>query len=630
MVARKLRYLGICGLVLGGAALWAGPAGARELRFSQTAAGQVVATGNTLGLSKEFGVNGPGIEDSIGTFSTLDNGSVDMAPLNAANPWFAGTTPDWTENGSAASLVLPPDAEVLYAELVWGGSFQYGTEDVSANLDDAVTLAFGAESILAEPDPGTAQTFAEVAFSGFLVNYYLRSADVTDFVAAHHDGEYFVTGVPATQDSAINSLNAAGWTLVVAYRDSDERIHNLTVFVGGSFVDEDTTEDYEFSGFCTPPSGAFEGRAVVSAIEGDADLTGDSLAIAEDAGGPFVLLSTPNNPVDNFFASQLNDADGMLDPSGTFGDRNHDAAAGTNAIGGRQGWDVTSIFVSSAENHFSNGQTSAVLRTQTTGDSYVPVTVAFAIGVNAPNFSGDGTFAAIEPSVLEIDDTATITVDMENDGLVDATGLVFRASIPEGLALSSFTLDGNPVDAAGNPVDAAGLDTGVPIGDVPVGQTRHIVIEVTAEGPPADGEDSWSIVPQWTYDYVSCVGEPPLTEPYSAPAVHVDFEPAADTTGGPDDTTGAVDDTAGTSDSASATNGDDDASASATMGDASADASATDTLEPDTDSAGVADSNDGCGCRSDRPARGGAWWLALMLLPMLRRQRGSGRNASHE
>lgn len=622
MVVRKLRFLGVCGpFVLASAGLWASSAGATELRFSQTAAGQVVATGNTLGLSKEFGLNGPGAEDSIGTFTTLDNASSDAEPANIANPWFTGTTNDWTENGSAAALVLPPDAEVLYAELVWGGSFAYGTEDVSANLDDAVTLAFGGDSILADPDPTTAQTFAEIAFSGFFVNYYLRSADVTEFVAEHHDGEYFVMGVPATQDTAINSLNAAGWTLVVAYRDSDERIHNLTVFVGGSFVDEDTTEDYDFDGFCTPPSGAFDGRAVVSALEGDADLVGDSLAIAETAAGPFVTLSSANNPVDNFFASQINGTDGMLDTSGTFGNRNHDAILGVNADGARQGWDITSIFVTSMAGHFANGQTSAVLRTQTTGDSYVPTAVAFAIAVNAPDFSGDGTFAAVEPGLLQIDDSATITVDMENDGLVDATGLVFRAPIPEGLALSSFTLDGNPADANGDPVDATGLENGVAIGDVAVGQARHIVIEVTAEGPPAEGDSGWSIVPRWTYDYVSCVGEPALTEPYSAPSVNIDFEPEAGTTGGADTTGASVDDTAGTSDSASATNGESDASASATMGDASADGTATDTLEPDTDSAGMAQSSDGCGCRSDGSPRGAAWWLALAVPAIVRRRR---------
>ena len=47
-------------------ALGATNVNAAELRCSQTAAGNVVATGNTLGLSKQLSANGPGIEDSIG------------------------------------------------------------------------------------------------------------------------------------------------------------------------------------------------------------------------------------------------------------------------------------------------------------------------------------------------------------------------------------------------------------------------------------------------------------------------------------------------------------------------------------------------------------------------------------
>lgn len=604
-----------------GVAIWSPSAGATELRFSQTAAGQVVATGNTLGLSKELNLNGPGLEDSIGTYTSLDGASVDAAPANAANPWFAGTTNDWTVNGSEAVLTIPLDAEVLYAELVWGGSFAYGAADVSANLEDPVTLAFGGDSILVDPDPVTAQTFAEIAFTGFAVNYYLRSADVTAFVDEHREGTYAVSGVPATQDTLINSLNAAGWTLVVAYRDSTERIHNLTIFVGGSFVDEDSTEDYDFAGFCTPPSGPFDGHAVVSALEGDADLTGDVLVIGETNAGPFTPLSGPNNPATNFFSSQLNDGDGMLDMGGTFGDRNHDAMGGINVSGGRQGWDVTSVSVSSDDGHFVNGQTSAVLRTETTGDSYVPVTVAFAISVNAPDFSGAGNGASAAPTVLGVGESTTITVDLENAGLVDATGLLFRAPLPEGLTLDTFTLDGNAGDVNGDPVDDAGLTAGVPIGDVVVGATHQIVMSITAAAPPAAGDDGWIVVPQWDYDYVSCEGEEPLTEPHSTPPVAIDFEPDAGDTGGADSTTGSVDDTNGDSASASATAGEDDASASASMGDASADGTMSDTLEPDTDSAGVANDDGGCGCRSDAPRRSDPWWLVIGLLALRRRRR---------
>ncbi|MBC8067120.1 MAG: hypothetical protein IAG13_02210, partial [Deltaproteobacteria bacterium] len=297
-------------LSLGAAVATPSSASASDLRFNVTAAGNVTATGNTLGLSKQMNLNGPGTEDSIGTFVTLDLTSTDTHPANPGNPWFDGTTELWEEGWSAADLALPFESEVLYAELVWGGSTYYGVEDVRESLDVPVELGFGLDVIEVEPDPLTALEVDETSAQGFFARYYMRTADVTEFVAAHGAGAYDVAGVPATQDTGINSLNAAGWTLVVAYRNSSEPIRNLTVFVGGSFVDEESTEDYTFAGFCTPPMGEFDGYAVVSAIEGDADLTGDGLAIAETDAGPFVDLVGPNNPVDNFFASQINDPDG--------------------------------------------------------------------------------------------------------------------------------------------------------------------------------------------------------------------------------------------------------------------------------------------------------------------------------
>ena len=610
-------------LALAATAAFVPRAEAAQLRFYDTAAGGIVATGNTLGLSKELDRNGPGTEDSIGTFTSLINLSVDSSPANLNNPWFGGTTNDWTLNGSEARLVLSDDdVEVLYAELLWGGSTYYDVEDVTGDLDSAVTLSFGTDSDLVAPDPLTALTIDETSAQGFPAHYYMRSADVTEFVSAHGQGMYSVEGVPATQDSLINSLNAAGWTLVVAYRDSTEPIRNLTMFVGGSFVDEDSVADYSFSGFCTPPSGAFDGTVAISAVEGDANLVGDSLAIAETELDQFVTLSGPNNPADNFFCSQINDSSGHVDTSGTFGDRNHDAQSGVDASGARQSWDVTQLAISSMQGHLSNGQTEAVIRTQTTGDSFVPILAAFAIGVNAPDFSGDATNAMASPTSLMLDEQSTVTIDMQNVGLVAATGLVFRAPLPDGLDIDSFSIDGNPGDVDGNAVDAGMLAAGVPIGDVGPDVALEIQFVVHSVGdPPSDSPDQYVISPEWDYDYVSCVGEDPLTEPYNLADVVIDFVPAAGTTGGQGSSGGD----SGTSDSDSASGSDGSASVSASDT-ATASATATATGGPlggtDSDSAGQASSGDGCGCRTrgdgDTPLLG----LAMVgLLGLLRRRR---------
>lgn len=489
---------------------------AQQLRFATTAPGGVAATGNTLGLSKDTGLNGPGIRDSIGTFLTFAGGQDDF-PLNAANPWPQGTTNDWTENGSAAVLSLPSETTVLYAELLWGGSFQYGTEDVTAFLDTPVTLERAGVTLAVTPDAATAQTISSIAASGFAVRYYVRSADVTPFVTAGGAGTYSVSGVPATQDTTINSLNAAGWTLVVVYRDETAPTRNLSVFVGGSFVDEDSQQDYTVSGFCAPPVGEVTGSAVVSTIEGDANFTGDQLLVAPGAGGPFVQLSGPNNPADNFFCSQMNDSAGMLDVQGTWGDVNHDPFTGLNTKGGRQGWDVTTVPLSSQNGQLQAGQKSAVLRTITTGDSYMPILASLAIDVNAPQVTGQDTKLTADPQVVTLGDTLTLTATISNTGQVDAQGLTFALEPEASLSLVAFTSDGAPGDIGGSPVDAAALTSGVDEGTLGPGETRSVTMTFdVSSAPPSMFQ---YLLSTWSYGYEVCLGDPLLQETLSRSTV---------------------------------------------------------------------------------------------------------------
>jgi MYXO-CTERM domain-containing protein len=201
---------------------------------------------------------------------------------------------------------------------------------------------------------------------------------------------------------------------------------------------------------------------------------------------------------------------------------------------------------------------------------------------------------------------------MENVGLVDATALLFTAPLPEGLDLVSFSIDGVPGDIDGNPVDAGALETGVRIGDVDVDIAREIEIVVEATGEP-DG-DAWLITPGWGYDYISCVGEDALTEPHGLPDVVIDYIPdAAETTGGDESSGGGEE----TSDSDSDSNS---GSASITVTVTDSDSDTDGDGDSDSLSGGLAEPNDGCGCRSQGPA-GAFWSLALLGLAFLRRRR---------
>ncbi len=498
---------------------------AQALRFSTTEPGDVVAAGNTLGLAKEAGLNGPGISDAIGTFITLDGASVDTdAPLGAL-AWPAGTTSDWQANGSAATLDLPNESTVLYAELVWGGSHEYGGEDVSAFLDDPVTLWFGNDSIVVTPDPATATTVEQTGT--FVIRYYMRSDDVTAFVAQHGAGTYEVEGVPATQASSVNTVSAAGWSLIVAYRFDSEPIRNLSVFVGDTaFVDENTTVDYTVSGFCAPPAGNIEGTIAIATMEGDSNRIGDQLAIGQTAQSAFVTLSGPNNPVNNFFCSQINGTDGALDTSGTFGNANH--TPGSNTIGARQGWDLTHVQLSSANGQLVAGQTSAVLRTQTLDDSYMPVMAGIAIDVNAPTFVYQASTTEVDVDEVMVGDSFTVTATIVNEGSAQADDVAFKLQIPAGISLTSFQTDGQAGDVNGAAVVLADLTSGVTMGDLAPGADRVVTLVFQVDQPQGP---TLFIQPVWQYTYTMCLGSP-TTESFAGEVEVIDFVMDPGTGGG--------------------------------------------------------------------------------------------------
>jgi hypothetical protein len=154
-------------------------------RYTAIANGAITFTGNSLGLDAASGQNGQGTRGSIGTFSTTNTALQDATPAPTGVPAFPpGTTADWRQNSSAAELRLPAGARVLRAELVWGGSWAYGGENVSASLNDAITLTTPSGSFAVTPDPSTARTTG--SGTGNCIPgpscFYFRSADVTALV----------------------------------------------------------------------------------------------------------------------------------------------------------------------------------------------------------------------------------------------------------------------------------------------------------------------------------------------------------------------------------------------------------------------------------------------------------------
>ena len=476
-------------------------------RFSTTDNGGITFTGNTLGLSKLTNQNQPGLADAAGAFITTD-------VSQQVGLYLPGTTLLWQQNSSSAILDLPLESTVLYAELIWSGSYGFNNQITGNEPNASVTLITPQNnSFSIAPDPTTSQTALTPGFTN--AGNYVRSANVTSIIQAGGKGEYTVGGIPATISSQDNSHNAAGWTLAVVYRNPFMLTYNMTIFVGCEQASSTTNSPAPVSGFCVPPSGLKLGSLYISAIEGDANITGDHMLFGSTL--PLTIasnsLSGGNNPLNNFFASQINTLSsfsntvipsklvgfsfGGLDTRGSFGSFNANALAGTNIIAGRQGYDITCVDISETLNY---NQTTAFALGTTTGDDYTINALGMQILVGSPIITATKTVNGVSQIYAEIGDIVTFAFEFGNVGTRIALNLLFQDLLETGLMYvpGSFFFN-NVLQPDPN------LNAGFAMGNLAVNQTATITFQAQVVSYPASG----SIVQNEAtinYDFEPCQG----------------------------------------------------------------------------------------------------------------------------
>ncbi|MBE7149444.1 DUF11 domain-containing protein [Bacillus mycoides] len=457
-------------------------------RFSTTTNGALAITGNTLGLSKISNLNRAGTIGAIGAFVTTNTAlQVTTFP--------AGTTLNYTQNSSTAILNIPAGSTILYAELVWGGNYLSRDQNITSVLGNPVSFTTPVSTYSITPSAVTAsnQTFVSGSVT---FGFYTRSADVTSLVQAAGSGSYTTGSVPGLVDpldASNGAINSAGWTLIVAYQNGSLPARNLTIYVAGNRVSVETgSADVSVSGFLTPAGGPVSGRLLISSTEGDADLTGDQALFGPNFSS-LNALSGPNNAVNNFFGSQINNVAGNLDTTGTFGTRNQSASTSTNISAGRQGWDITSIDISP---YLTNSQVSAAIRLTTNGDAYMLNTVGLQININSPNIQAT---KSVNKSVATIGDILTYTVTVPNTGLLPANNVTFTDVLPNGTSFipGSVTIDNVPQTNA-NPV------AGISLGTINNGSSRTVAFQATVVSLPS--QNPISNTANITFQYTPIAG----------------------------------------------------------------------------------------------------------------------------
>ncbi len=461
-------------------------------RFTTTVTGAVTFTGNTLGLSPTSPAPGNNF-GTINVFTTV-NTSLQV-------PGFpVGTTNDWRLNSSSAILNLPVGSNVLYAELVWAGTYRTDTEDVTAFLNDNITFTTPAGTFSVTPDPATAQ-------QGSVGRqfYYVRSANVTNLVNAGGAGPYTTGGVPATRTSADTAISrSVGWTLEVVYQNASLPLRNLSVYAGQEIIDASSPPvDASISGFATPSTGTVTGRVLVTAQEGDSNIVGDQLRFGPNANATVALFG-PRNPANNFFQSQICNDSGNLDTTGTFGNLNQ--PLGIALAVRRQGWDITNVDASSS---LVNNQTSATVRFTTNGDGYAAAGFGVQIDATGPIIN---PVKSVDKTVAAVGDILTYTITVPNTGTGSAENVVLQDSIPNGT-----TFIAGSVTVGGVTQPSANPDTGINLGTIPNNAQRIVTFQVRVTSfPNPNPIPNHAMV---SYQFRPFVGSLPITSTASSNTV---------------------------------------------------------------------------------------------------------------
>lgn len=489
-------------------------------RYSNIIKGALTFTGNTSGLSKFENQNNQGTVASIGAFTSLNDGLV-------VNNFPNGTTLDISENGSSANLVIPADSTIIYAELIWGGNYfgQDGNNgqkaDISSLIDNPVklTTTLGTNSINPDPITSINQTESiEGGPYGNILSFYARSQNVTSLIAPLGSGTHLISvteipGLTEPIDNISKATNHAGWTLAVVYRNKTLSYRSLNIWVGGEIVRANKEPvDINISGFATPALGMVNARLLISAQEGDADIVGDQLFF-----GPTIEtispVSGPNNPVNNFFASQINGDNGNLNTSGTFGDRNQNPFTLTNVSGGRQGWDITNVNISSLVN---NNQTSALLRLSTVGDTYMPNTIGVQIDVNSPNIDIN---KSVNKSKGIKGDRLLYTIVINNTGTSATDNFNLLDLAPAGTKIDVSTI--NVLNATGPLVNNSTKSTiDLQLGAILVDESVTVQYEViTNDSTPTPVTNN----AQGNFEFTFGVGQKPIKDQINSNTVTTDL-----------------------------------------------------------------------------------------------------------
>ena len=376
-------------------------------RFNQDLKGDIVLIGNNI----------LGPDNNAFNNNSVYNHTVDMQYIDIDGDAS-------TFNSSSADLVIPdPNCyRIIHAGLYWG-AVTNGAEPIAnvkfrgptGGYNDIVgTVIFDANGT--SVDGGNSFPYACYADVTSIVNSF--GSDLGTYTVANVST---AQGQTDTYTPRNGTGNSAGWSLFIVYENPTMPGKSITSFDGFSSITRllNPTLDTPVSGFRTVPAPApVRANFAFAALEGDSPIPGDQLLLNG------INLSTVDRPATNFFNSSVTQLSAT-----PVNNRNPNS---TNTLG----FDTGIIAVPNPNNSvIANSDTSAIVRLESTQDTYFPYFFALAVEIIEPNIVltkivEDAQGNDIGDQEVDLGDELNYVIGFQNTGNDNATNLIIRDVLP--------------------------------------------------------------------------------------------------------------------------------------------------------------------------------------------------------
>ena len=409
-----------------------------SIAYQGTLNGNFASTGNTvLTCSTTTGANANLCADARQRKGTkLNNDDFVMTNLKTSFSKLPSTN---VFNSSQGVLSIPANSEIVHATLFWSGSLRLNSGDTAAidsSKKNRVLLALGNESCSGTTSCQVTSARSDVYQVNAQSNLgpYRASADVTSRFT-NTNQEWTLSGPHQTMLISVANIQttlgidkAAGWGILVAYKDPDSSPRSITIYKG--FAQESMIQDDEFAfdNFQTASRGNVLVDFGLVAFDGDATLTADSISLIDSKAS--VVIADRVNP-DNNIANSTISTSGIHNPYLN----NSSPSRSRNTFG----IDVDQI---SMVNGLSRNVTSAQAWPSASADVFFISGLALSVEITSPDIELTKSVSSLsgsDPSAVEIGDIVEYKITATNDGQADASNVQVFDELPTDLSSVTST-----------------------------------------------------------------------------------------------------------------------------------------------------------------------------------------------